>query len=153
MLTRSRMLSGTKASERGCELLSNFNVCMCCALMVLHEAENDVESAFGVFWRPSVVVLVVRLFLCFSSGPVKTQHFVPQTNMSALDSQNNTRRNRFYICKCCRQCSVSQGFPTCFYHQGHLEMLGKTEKNGVSILHWNAEKSHPVGNKTKRLLI
>lgn len=44
---------------------------------------------FAWIFLSSVVVLVMCLFLC-SDAPVRTQRFVPQTNMSPRESQNDT---------------------------------------------------------------
>lgn len=86
--------------------------------MVQHKEEDDVESLL-VFLKAVLLSLSCVCF-CVFDAPVKTQHFVPQTNMSAHESQNNTHTNKFYICKCSCQHSVSQGFQSYFffYHQG-----------------------------------
>lgn len=50
-------------------------------------AQRGRSCVFACFFEDSVVVLV--MLLC-QNAPVKTQHFVPQTNMSLHESQNNT---------------------------------------------------------------
>lgn len=93
--------------------------------MLQHKEEDDVES-FLVFLKTVLLSLSSACF-CVSDAPVKAQHFVPQTNMSTDESQNNIHTNKFYICKWCCQHSVSQGFQSYFLspREIHVEELGE----------------------------
>lgn len=95
--------------------------------MVQHKEEDDVESLL-VFLK-AVLLSLSSVCFCVFGAPVKTQHFVPQTNMSAHESQNNAHTNKFYICKCSCQHSVSQGFQSYFFLSPraiHEEEFGET---------------------------
>lgn len=93
--------------------------------MLQYKEEDDVES-FLVFLKTGLLSLSSACF-CVSDAPVKAQHFVPQTNMSTDESQNNIHTNKFYICKWCCQHSVSQGFQSYFLspRERHVEELGE----------------------------
>lgn len=110
-----------------CELLLQLQ-CVCVRMCVCVENRRVVLWGFGTkrkttrrvclfFWSHCFCPCHVFVLVLFDA-PLKTRHFVPQTNMSAHESQNNARTNKFYICKCVFQRGVSQGFQRYFHHRG-----------------------------------
>lgn len=101
---------------------------------------------FSCFLKTVLLSLSSACF-CVSDAPVKAQHFVPQTNMSTDESQNNIHTNKFYICKWCCQHSVSQGFQRYFFiTKGNT--CGGVSRDDAWICSWlnreNRKTSHSV---------